>query len=880
MRFNPTASGFLGACSGVSERLVSIPFLRERRIAGCSLGRTSGCNRGPRGSAAGSFNKKTDATFAKRRSLLLVFLVCCNPDFSRASTDYQFWYTSPGDVMGTSALPIGNGHIGMWALCGAPDSDVASMCNSNLYNGDTAGMASFGRFNNVHINHPNDSDYSNFKRCLDIGEATLSISYTAHLKNYHSEFIASYPDSCIIGHLTCGAPGGVSIAISISDEHPSHATTVSTAKSESGVTLINTGRMNHSNIPAVGIEQRIFLRKLGAGGTVSATGNTLIATDCDSVDIFIAIADQFKDDASVNYVSVSPTAHQACSTMVANASARTYAQLRARHIADYQNLFNRFSLDLNSPVSSMVPTDQRWANYKHFSGGDNGFMVLMHQYGRYLMISCSRNCLPPGLIGLWDNSTSSAWTGAFYTDVNDEIMWGSLEANNLAECAVPFINFLNNIRPALRFYSKTADPGDRGYVCWRVSNPYGGGGGGQGYEAGVPWNLHYAYDHFRFDQDTAFLHASIYPNMKEVSQHLIDHQKLWNGKYATINGWSPENGDPPQTATAHDGQTTWDLLTNTVEAAAILGIDSAFRDTLAARIGQINDGISHIGPNGDLLEFDNSTGNSAGQRHISHLFCIEPGWQISPLLDETKFAAAKKALVLRIRSVDWLVFHGKGKSVRPLPDGRLGLQETGQLARMELFAGQYAQSRYRQQVGLADGRQYRVQRGGSRNACTEPCRIQNSTPARSAGKMAKRNGKRIEIEKRFSYNEHDVGRRQACVGFCQIQSGKTVQSLRNHQFHNRCIGNSHFHNDKRGLPCFQHIDWPGICYCSSRQLCGERPKRRQFWQPRCRSFRQGPKKNCSFFSEQQTSMRYYNFRSKGTNGFRRALSRKRARGCN
>jgi alpha-L-fucosidase 2 len=570
-----------------------------------------------------------------------------SPPVSKASTDYQLWYTSPGNIMGTSALPIGNGHIGMWAQCGIPDNDVASLCDGNLYNGDTAGMATFGNFNSVHINYPANSGYSNFKRSLDIGEATLSVSYTANSKDYFSEFIASYPDSCIINHVTCSTPGGISLTVSISGEHPSHSMTVSTTKSASGATLINSGRMNHTRIPAVGIEQRIYVKKLSANGTVSSSGNTLNATNCDSLDIFIAITDQFKHDASLSYVRTSPTAREACSTIVSKASAQTYTRLRARHIADYQSLFNRFSLDLNAPVKSTVPTDQRWANYQEYSGKDNGFMVLMHQYGRYLMISCSRNCLPPGLIGLWDNQSGSGWTGGFYNNINAQMMWGSLETNNLAECAIPFINFINNIRPSLRFHSQTADPGDRGYVCWRISNPYGGSGSQKGYEAGTPWNLHYAYDHFRFDQDTAYLRENIYPNMKEVSQHLIDHQKLWNGKYATMNGESPENGSPPDIATAHDGQTTWDLLTNTLEAATILNDDPAFRDTLATRLAQINDGISHIGPNGDLLEFDNSTGNSAGQRHISHLFCIEPGRQISPILDATKFAAAKKALLLR-----------------------------------------------------------------------------------------------------------------------------------------------------------------------------------------------------------------------------------------
>jgi alpha-L-fucosidase 2 len=571
-----------------------------------------------------------------------IMVVALCPYHASASTDYQLWYTSPGNTMGTTALPIGNGHIGMWAQCGKPDSDTASLCNSNLYWDDTAGVASFGNFNRVHINYPGNSGYSNFRRALDIGEATLSVSYTSNAKNYFSEFIASYPDSCIINHVTCSSPGSISLVVSISGQNPHHSMTVSV----SGATIRNTGRVNHTHLPAVGIEQQIYVKKLSANGTVAPSGNTIVATNCDSLDIFIAVADQFQHDAAANYVRTSPTAHQACSTIVAKASAQTYAQLRSRHIADYQNLFNRFFLDLNSPVSSTVPTDQRWLNYREYSGADNGFMVLMHQYGRYLMISSSRNALPPGLIGLWDNQSGSGWTGGFYNNINAQMMWGSLEANNLAECAIPFINFCNNVRPALRFHSQTADPGERGYTCWHISNPYGGRTGWK-YEAGTAWNLNYAYDHFRFDQDTAYLHTNIYPNMKEVSQHLIDHQKLWNGKYATIDGWSPENGTYPATATAHDGQTTWDLLTNTKEAATLLNVDPAFRDTLTTRLSQINDGISHIGPNGDLLEFDNSTGNSAGQRHISHLFCIEPGCQISPLIDATKFAAAKKALILR-----------------------------------------------------------------------------------------------------------------------------------------------------------------------------------------------------------------------------------------
>ncbi len=578
----------------------------------------------------------------------------------KAATDYQLWYNSPGVGASQGALPIGNGHIGMMLQC-KPINDTSYLSDCNLYSDDGGTEMHFGYLNRVHINYPNNAVYSNYKRVLDVGEATLGISYTSNAKQYYSEYIASFPDSCIINHVTCNVPASITAVIGISDGFAFRTMSVSA----SGALLRFFGTQNHTKFPATPVELQIYVKKLGANGSVAPNGNTIVATNCDSLDIFIAVDDQFKHDASSNYLRSFPTAHAACSTIVARASAQTYDQLRARHIADYQSLFNRFILDLNAPVNSAVATDQRLAKYKTFSGNDLGFQVLMGAYGRYLMIGSSRNKLPPGLVGIYEPKYYSDWTGGFYNNINAQMMWGSLETNNLAECAVPFINFVNNIRPALRAASQIADPGERGYACWHRSNPYGGTTEWK-YEGGTPWNLDYAYDHFRFDQDTQYLQENIYPNMKEVSQHLIDHQKLINGKYVTCDGWSPEAGTcGKDTNTAHDGQTTWDLLSNTLEAATILGIDSLFRDTLKMRLSQIDNGINHIGPKGDLLEFANSTVSLPAMRHASHLFCMSPGHQVSPLLDTKTFVAAQKALNLKqIGSTGWSFMYLAGIDAR------------------------------------------------------------------------------------------------------------------------------------------------------------------------------------------------------------------------
>ncbi len=77
-------------------------------------------------------------------------------------------------------------------------------------------------------------------------------------------------------------------------------------------------------------------------------------TNVDVATIYISIASNFK-----NYNDISANAGERANTCLQNALKKNYDQALKDHIADYQNYFQRVSLDLGVTDSVKNPTDVR-----------------------------------------------------------------------------------------------------------------------------------------------------------------------------------------------------------------------------------------------------------------------------------------------------------------------------------------------------------------------------------------------------------------------------------------------------------------------------------------------------------------------------------------
>jgi alpha-L-fucosidase 2 len=344
------------------------------------------------------------------------------------------------------------------------------------------------------------------------------------------------------------------------------------------------------------------------------------------------------------------------------AARQSFAKLESAHVKDYQALFNRVRLNLGQSTAAQtaLPTDQR--KLEAFKTVDPGLEALFFQYGRYLLISCSRpGGLPANLQGLWCDNNWPAWHSDYHANINVEMNYWPAEVANLSECHLPFFDLVESQLPAWRKATqaapefKTADGhfAKRGFAI-RTSHNITGGMGWKWDKTANAWYCHGFWEHFAFDRDTNFLRMTAYPIMKETCEFWQDHLKaLPDGKLVVPNAWSPEHG-PVEDGVSYSQEIVWDLFTHYVQAADVLGVDKEYRDQIAAMRDKLV--TPGIGSWGQLLEWMHEEHNpkypeldtrNDHHRHTSHLFAVYPGDQISVTKTPKLAAAAKVSLDAR-----------------------------------------------------------------------------------------------------------------------------------------------------------------------------------------------------------------------------------------
>jgi alpha-L-fucosidase 2 len=272
------------------------------------------------------------------------------------------------------------------------------------------------------------------------------------------------------------------------------------------------------------------------------------------------------------------------------------------------------------------------------------------QFGRYLLMSCSRDSLPANLQGLWNRTNQPPWNADYHTNINIQMNYWLAEPANLSECHMPLFNLVLALREPFRRFTAEAFPLEgkpvRGWTVRTSHNPFGN----MSYVwnmGGNAWYAQHFWEHYAFTLDKEFLRTKAYPMMKEACEFWEDHLKtVPDGRLAVPNGWSPEHGPRGVDGVTYDQMMVWDLFTNTIEAADCLGTDQAFRDKVAALRDKL------VGPKigrwGQLQEWmDDLDDPNDTHRHVSHLFGLHPGRQLSPTTTPELATAARKSLTAR-----------------------------------------------------------------------------------------------------------------------------------------------------------------------------------------------------------------------------------------
>lgn len=464
---------------------------------------------------------------------------------------------------------------------------------------------------------------ASYRRGLDLRTALAFVTYTHEGVSHTREFFASHPGSVIAGRLTADRPGQVAFTLrytSPRDDFTAAAT---------GDRLTVRGALKDNGLR---FEAQIRVRTTG-GQVIAGADGSLTVTGADSAWFFLAAGTDYAD-AYPAYRGEDP--HRAVTSAVDTATAASYESVRRAHVDDHRGLFDRVALDIGQQLPD-VPTDQLLSAYTGgASAADRALEALFFQYGRYLLIASSRaGSLPANLQGVWNNSTNPPWSADYHGNINLQMNYWLAEVTNLAETTAPYDRFIESMREPGRRTAREMF-GTAGWVVHNETNPYGFTGVHDWSTAfwfpeAAAWLTQQMYEHYRFGGSTGYLRSTAYPAMKEAAEYWLANLRTdpRDGLLVVTPSYSPEHGDFTAGA-AMSQQIVHDLLTNTLEAARTLGDAPAFRSRLRTALDRLDPGL-RTGSWGQLQEWKTDRDDPADtHRHVSHLFALHPGRQITP----------------------------------------------------------------------------------------------------------------------------------------------------------------------------------------------------------------------------------------------------------
>lgn len=491
--------------------------------------------------------------------------------------------------------------------------------------------------------YPEEDSVSSYCRELNLNEAIASVSFKRGAITYKREAFTSFTNDVGVIHLTADADKAINFSLGMN--RPERY-----AVSVSGNDLLMQGQMNNGVDSLGGMRYTARVRvMLPKGGTLTAGDSTLTIKNASEAVLLVSMATDYSDPAFDSW-------HVG---LLDKAAGQNYKTLKKEHIAAYSNLFNRVELDLGVTDATKLPINQRLTAFGE-GGEDPALASLYFQFGRYLLISSTRpGSLPPNLQGLWCNTINTPWNGDYHLNINLQMNHWPAEVTNLSELQLPLTDWIAQQVPSGEHTAK-AFYNARGWVTHVLGNVWEFTAPGEhpswaATNTSAAWLCEHLYSHYQFTQDKEYL-ANVYPIMRGAALFFVDVLVVdpRTNYWVTAPTTSPENAYLTADSTevsvvagsTMDNQILRELFSNTIEAAGILGIDSAFATELA-------DTRSHlmpttIGTDGRILEWlEPYTESDPHHRHTSHLFGLYPGNEISIEHTPALAEAARKSLEAR-----------------------------------------------------------------------------------------------------------------------------------------------------------------------------------------------------------------------------------------
>ncbi|WP_353719503.1 glycoside hydrolase family 95 protein [Dyadobacter sp. 676] len=599
-------------------------------------------------------------------TLFALIIVRCH---AQSGDNLKLWYKQPAKQW-EEALPIGNGALAAMVF-GGVETERIQFNEETLWTGQPRSYAHKGAsahlneirrllnegkqkeaealanekfmsqplrqmayqaFGDLYIDFPGHGQHSSYNRELDLRTATVKSSYQSNGVYYTREAFASYPAKAIYYHINSSQKGKLDFVLRMESIHPKWELNTNENIMELEVYVKDGALFGLARL------------KLLTDGKLETGDGKMKVKGATSATIVLSAATNY-----VNYKNVNgdPGDKNVSVLLAAPALKKAYSD----HLADYQKLFNRFTLALPASNATALPTDERLNHFKN-DPDDPALLALYVQFARYLLISSSRpGTHPANLQGKWNHKLDPSWDSKYTVNINTEMNYWPAEMANLSECHEPLFRMIREVSETGAEVAKE-HYNARGWVLhhntdvWRGAAPINASNHGIWVTGGAWLSLH-LWEHYRFTQDKAFLQSTAYPLMKGATEFFLDFlvKDAKTGYLISSPSNSPESGGLVAGPTM-DHQIIRALFKACIETAGILKTDSAFARTLTEISGQI--APNRIGRYGQLQEWMTDIDDTTSHhRHVSHLWGVYPGEEITPTGTPDLLKAAMKSLKYR-----------------------------------------------------------------------------------------------------------------------------------------------------------------------------------------------------------------------------------------
>lgn len=590
--------------------------------------------------------------------------------------DLKLWYDKPA-IEWEEALPIGNGRLGamifgdatkehlqinedtIWTgkphdyahkgahkylkeirdLLTAGKQKEAEELATEEFMGVPVRQEAYQPFCDLFLNFTgiNPEQVESYHRNLDLNDAISYVSFVHDGVKYEREYLASHPDQGIFVSCKADQPGMINFNLSLGSAHED----ITVVATDAGLVL--QGQVETDGIKFEGRAQ--IITDGGKVASVTQDGQAILqVTNANAATIIFVGASSF-----INYQDISADPGERCDKYVAGLVNRNYEQVKTDHIQDYQALFRTVTFDLEANLSDK-PTDLRIKDFSYQSD-DLKLVVLHYQYGRYLMIAGSR----PGttalnLQGIWNDKLNPPWGGKYTCNINIPMNYWPAEPGNLSICHQPLFDLLKVVYETGQVVAKE-HYNSRGWVLHHNTDIWGGTApvnfSNHGiWPTGGAWLTGHLWQHYLYHEDLDFL-KEYYPIIRDAALFFVDNlvEDEATGWLISTPSNSPEIGGLVAGPTM-DHQIIRELFNNCIEASELVGQDAELRSELKDLVGRI--APNQVGQHGQLQEWLTDLDDpSSKHRHVSHLWGLHPGKEISPHLDPKINAAAKQSLEFR-----------------------------------------------------------------------------------------------------------------------------------------------------------------------------------------------------------------------------------------